>query len=234
MDVPPSFTDPETHQKTFYGEPSPSQVDAFCTLDEAVVRYLCEECEVVVKDVNYERAQRLEYRLFHATTYEERVYGMVDELKRELAAVKAERDMLFISDARYEILFSAGRMVSATFADILPLATLIVDGFGGASSTNSVMYTGSIPPATRVHQLAAFLENFMNRGSSIAGAVARSVRANPFFPLAIKCVRGTEFSVFSCLNRFDNVQDGCCVKPTHCYVWTTAGSSHFPGRVMRQ
>jgi hypothetical protein len=78
MDVPPSFTDPETHQKTLYGEPSPSQVDAFRTLDEAVVRYLSEECVVVVKDVNYERAQRLEYSLFRATTYGELLYGMVD------------------------------------------------------------------------------------------------------------------------------------------------------------
>jgi hypothetical protein len=83
-------------------------------------------------------------------------------LKRELAAVKAERDMLLVSDARYGILFSDGRMVSASFADILPLATLIVDGFAGASSTTSVMYTGSMPPDPRLHQLAAFLENFMN------------------------------------------------------------------------
>jgi hypothetical protein len=134
---------------------------------------------------------------------------------------------------RYEILFSDGRMVSANFADILPLATLIVDGFGGASSTTSVMYTGSMPPATRVHQLAAFRENFMNRGPSIAGAVVRSVRANSFFFLSVKCVWGTEFSGFSSVNRSDNVQDGWCVKPAHCYVWTTAGSSHFPGRVMR-
>jgi hypothetical protein len=57
-----------------YGEPSPSQVDAFRTLDEAVVQYLCEECGVVVKDVDHERAQRLEYSLFRATTYGEAVW----------------------------------------------------------------------------------------------------------------------------------------------------------------
>jgi hypothetical protein len=31
-----------------------------------------------MKDVNYERAQRLEYSLFRATTYGELLYGMVD------------------------------------------------------------------------------------------------------------------------------------------------------------
>jgi hypothetical protein len=38
MDVPPVTTHPETKQKTLYGEPSPSQVDAYRTLDEAIVR----------------------------------------------------------------------------------------------------------------------------------------------------------------------------------------------------
>jgi hypothetical protein len=129
----------------------------FRTLDESVVRYLCEECEVVVKYVNYERVWRLEYSLFRVTAYEERLYGMVDELKRELAVVEAERGRLLVSDARYGILFSAGRMVTISFGDILPLATLVVDRLAGASSTTSVMYTGLRPPGTRVEQLAAFL-----------------------------------------------------------------------------
>jgi hypothetical protein len=59
MDVPPSFNDPETNQKTVYGEALMSQVDVFRTLDEAVVKYLCEGCRVVVKDVNYEHVKRL-------------------------------------------------------------------------------------------------------------------------------------------------------------------------------
>jgi hypothetical protein len=90
---------------------------------------------------------------------------------------------------RYEILFSDGRMVSANFADILPLATLIVDGFGGASSTTSVMYTGSMPPATRVHQLAAFRENFIESRSQYRwcrGSFGKSKFL--FFPLCKVCM----------------------------------------------
>jgi hypothetical protein len=98
-----------------YGEPSLSQVDAFRTLDEVVVKYLCEECGIVVKDMNYERVSRLEYSLFHAASYGERLYDMVDELKRKLAAMEAERGRLAVSDARYETQFSAGRMVTAKF-----------------------------------------------------------------------------------------------------------------------
>lgn len=127
-----------------YDEPSLSQVDTFRTLVESVVRYLCEECEVIVKDGNYERVRRLEYILFRVTAYGEKLYGMVDELKRELAAVEAERGRLLVSDARYGTLFSVGRrMVTTNFGDILPLATLVVDGHAGASSTTSVKYTGS-------------------------------------------------------------------------------------------
>jgi hypothetical protein len=37
MDIPPSFNDAETNQKTLYGEPSLSQVDAFRTLDVMVL-----------------------------------------------------------------------------------------------------------------------------------------------------------------------------------------------------
>jgi hypothetical protein len=149
MDVPPSPSNPQTNQKTFYSDPSPSQVDAYRTLDEAVVRYPCEECRVVVKDVNYEHVCRLEYRLFHAASYGERLYGMVDGLKRELAIVEAERGRLAVSsDGRYATLFSAGRMVTTSFADILPLATLVVDGLAGASNMRRIMYTGSRPPGT--------------------------------------------------------------------------------------
>jgi hypothetical protein len=77
MDIPPSFNDAETNQKTLYGEPSLSQVDAFRTLDEAVVKYLCEECGVVVKDVNYECVRRLKYSMFRAASYGKKVvsYG---------------------------------------------------------------------------------------------------------------------------------------------------------------
>jgi hypothetical protein len=71
-------------------------VDAYLTLDEAVVRYLCEKCGVIMKDVNYEHVRRLEYRLFCAASYGERLYGMVDELKRELAIVEAERGRLAV------------------------------------------------------------------------------------------------------------------------------------------
>jgi hypothetical protein len=152
-------------------------VDAYLTLDEAVVRYLCEKCGVIMKDVNYEHVRRLEYRLFCAASYGERLYGMVDELKRELAIVEAERGRLAVSSAgRYTTLFSVGRMVTTSFVDILPLATLVVDGLTGASNTSSIMYTGSRPQCTRVEQLVVFLENFMNRGPSIAGAVAPPVR----------------------------------------------------------
>jgi hypothetical protein len=118
-------------------------VDTLRTLVESVVRYLCEECEVIVKDGNYERVRRLEYILFRVSAYGERLYGMVDELKRELAAVEVERGRLLVSDARYGTLFSVGRMVTTSFGDILPLATLVVDGHAGASSTTSVKYTGS-------------------------------------------------------------------------------------------
>jgi hypothetical protein len=139
----------EINQKTLYGEPSLLQVDAFHTLDEAVVKYLCEECGVVVKDVNYERVRRLEYSMFHAASYRERLYGMIDELKRKLAAMEAERGRLTVSDARYETLFSAGRMVTARFRDILSVATLVVNGLAGASDTSNVMYIGLRPPGTR-------------------------------------------------------------------------------------
>jgi hypothetical protein len=111
MNVPPSPTNPETNKKTLYGEPSPSQMDAYRTLDEAIVRYLCEECGVVVKDVNYERVRRLEYSLFRAATYEERLYDMADELKKELAAVEGERRWLAASDSHYTTLFNVSRMV---------------------------------------------------------------------------------------------------------------------------
>jgi hypothetical protein len=178
MDVPPSFNDLETNQKTFYGEDSMSQVDAFHTLDEAVVKYLCEECGVIVKDVNYEHVKRLEYRVFRAASYGERLYDTVDELKNKLAAMKVERGRLVVSDARYGTLFSAGRIVTASFGDILriPIATLVVDGLVGASDTNNVMYIGSRPPSTRVEQLVSFLETFMNRGLSIAGSMVPLVR----------------------------------------------------------
>jgi hypothetical protein len=138
-------------------------VDAYRTFDEAVVRYLCEEYGVVVKDVNYECVRHLEYSMFCAATYGERLYGMVDELKRKLAVVEAERARLAVSDSHYATLFIAGRMVTLRFTDILPLATLLVDGLTGASDTSSVMYISPRPPGTRVEQLAAFLENFMNR-----------------------------------------------------------------------
>jgi hypothetical protein len=150
MDVPPSNTNPETDQKTLYGEPSPSQVDAYRSLDQAVVRFLCEKCGVVVKDVNYEHVSRLEYNLSCAATYGERLYGMVDELKKELAVIEGERARLTASDRRFGTLFSAGRMVTTRFADILLIATLVVDGLAGASDTSSIMYIGSRPPGTRV------------------------------------------------------------------------------------
>jgi hypothetical protein len=181
MDVPPSFNDSETNQKTFYGEASMSQVDAFRTLDEAVVKYLCEEYGVVVKDVNYEHVKHLKYHLFCDASYGERLYGMVDELKNELAAMKAERGRLAISDARYVTLFSAERMVMANFGDIFPVATLVVDGLDGASDTNNVMYIGLRPPSTRAEHLASFLETFMNRGLSIAGSVVPLVRHHFLF-----------------------------------------------------
>jgi hypothetical protein len=185
MDVLPFTTHPETKQKTLYGEPSPSQVDAYRTLNEAIIRYLLEECGVVVKDVNYDRVRRLEYPLFRAATYRERFYGMVADLKKELAAVEAERARLTSSDSRYATLFAAGRMVIASFADILPLGTLVVDRLAGASDISSVMYTGSRPPGTRVEQPSAFLENFMNRGPSITGSVFPPVRQERllFFPM---------------------------------------------------
>jgi hypothetical protein len=59
---------------------------------------------------------------------------MVADLKKELAAVEAERGRLASSHSRYATLFAAGRMVIASFADILPLGT-------GASDMSSVMYT---------------------------------------------------------------------------------------------
>jgi hypothetical protein len=49
---------------------------------------------------------------------------MVDELENELAVMKAERGGLAVSDA--------GRMVTASFGDILPVATMVIDGLAGA------------------------------------------------------------------------------------------------------
>ncbi len=141
-----------------------------------MVTYLCEECGVIVQDVNYDRVRCLEYSLFRAAAYRDNLYTLIDDLKRKLVVVESERDRLAASDVRYAALFSAGRMVAATFDDLIPLVTLAVDGLAGAPSTNSVMYAGSRPPGTRGEQLAAFLENFMNTGPSIASAVLPTVR----------------------------------------------------------
>jgi hypothetical protein len=185
MDVPPSRTDPKTYQKTLYDEPSPSQVDTFRTLDESVVKYLCEEYEVVVKHVNYEHVRCLEYSPFHVTAYGERLYGMVDELMRELAVVEAERGRLLVSDACYETLFSAGRMVTTSVEDILPLATLLVDGLVGASSTTSV-YNSSSPPGTvpAASSFSGKLYEQMSQYRWCRGSSGKRV----FFFTAVSCV----------------------------------------------
>jgi hypothetical protein len=157
---------------------------------------------------------------------------MVDELKRKLAVMEAERGMLAVSDARYVTLFSADRIVTARFGDILPIATLVADGLAGASDTSNVMYIDSRPPGIRVEQLASFIETFMNRGPSITGWMAPLVREETlFFVPVVNCEWPTENHASDCLNRFDGTLDGYgyCVKAAHL---SAAGGAHFAGRVI--
>lgn len=157
IDTPRCGVDGLRKRKKFYGAEARSKHKAMESASDAAVEHLVFECNVIVRDLNYDRAVRFQERCACAEDFNNMFMDVIQLKEKQV-------DRMY---AGYTELFAEARRMCRQFSDILPVGFANVDGPSGRSVDAKVVYGGVRPPVSSLDKLAFALVALIDRGTDL-------------------------------------------------------------------
>ena len=165
MDVPCEVGGPNVKQR-YIGDYAFGRYDAMESASDDLIKYMCRQRGVIIKDINYDEVKKLEWKLSAEKDWSKLFCDKLDQRVKENKAMRFS----------YENLVADAKKICQKFKDVLPIETIGEEDLLLGMDGVKVLYNGPRHPESQMEQLAFDLVSLVNRSSDIEGKVHRMVR----------------------------------------------------------
>ncbi|KAJ1287113.1 hypothetical protein BS78_03G405300 [Paspalum vaginatum] len=156
VDTPPLGVQGVRGRQRFLGGQRSNNYDAIESVCLSVIMEFRVKHSVIVKDLNFGKARRLERKLRAANEWDKLYRYALDMKEKDLKKSRMQYDSFLV-----EV-----KSVCKKFSDVLPVCSSGLDGFEVGSEDEMVMYAGVRPPVSRLEELGYDLVALINNASA--------------------------------------------------------------------